>query len=234
MVVPGPSAPVAAVDEELQRLTVSLRATARRGRRFSWFSWGYLFAVYVGQTLSGILILLLFLSGPVNGAAISDGVLVGLAFTPAIALLALAVREVFVGRRETYGSWERLRVTRPATGFPEEVGWVANVQEAQRMISQTKNDLDWSFLPLALGTIGFGLIGFNELLVGSLSSLTTAYPWLILLPEALAFATTLLLVPFYYAVRDWVVSYQELLDREVRELTRLESEFLWRFTGAPV
>jgi hypothetical protein len=41
----------------------------------------------------------------------------------------------------------------------------------------------------------------------------------------------MLLVPLYFVARSWVRSYQARLDREVGELSRLEAEFLWRFTG---
>ena len=41
------------------------------------------------------------------------------------------------------------------------------------------------------------------------------------------------MIPLYLLAREWIASYQTLLDREVGELSRLEAEFLWRFTGTP-
>ena len=236
--VPTPTGPpVAAVDLELGRLSESLRRAARHGRRLSWFSWGFVLLTPLGFVLLVVLSIAAFNAAASGSSFLSTGGLlawaVPVAFAPSFASLALAVREFLLARRETYDGWSSLVSADTPPASQSEGGWVAAVQQAQKTVTHIKNETELSFLPLVLGVLSLGVLAFETLLSPVLATAAVGDPGLILVAPLGGLALCVLLVPFYLSAKDWVESYQTLLDQQVRGLSQLEAEFLWRFTGTP-
>jgi len=214
---------IAALQGQMTDLVRRVRGVARRSNRFSWLSWGFLYALYFGLVF-GVLIGVAY---PTFGAALGDGLL-SLCFLPALALLALSLRELFFGRRE--GLEPGLPPNATWVGIPVEPapGWTEMVQQSQQLITRAKNEVDFSFLPLCLGALGFGaFLGFGllRLVAPSIGG------WLGILDLVVPIPFVLLVWPLYRTGRRWIGGYQSFLDRQVREFSRLESEFFWQFAG---
>ncbi len=223
---------MAAIQGQLTRLGDSIRVAARRSRRFSWFSWGFVFAL-VGGYLLGAVLGLLF---PVVTTTITDGGtsttttfpvwIIPVALLPAIVVLALAVREAILGRREGLQISSPPNPAAPQGPLVESAGWTEQVRQSQQLITHMKNETEISFLPLFLGTLGLA-----EVLVGEAIAASSAGTLTILLVPLVAVPFLLPLVPLYWVTRQWIRGYQAILNRHVGELTRLESDFFARFAG---
>ncbi|MGA8604291.1 MAG: hypothetical protein WB788_04405 [Thermoplasmata archaeon] len=221
-------------DSSIQGIGIHLSAAAgridlaaRRSRRFSWYCWGFLFGTYAGLLVFSILATLFQV---VTTTTTSQGVSVTTTYpwwilpvsaAIPVALLLLAVREVVLGRRE-------LRMPPTSPGASElTLGWTETVQQCQRKITHAKSETEWSFVPLVLG-----LFSLAEICVFILSdSISPNGNITILIAPVVGLASLALLWALYRAARNWIGSYQGLLDRQVGELARLEAEFLWRFAG---
>ncbi|MGA8709843.1 MAG: hypothetical protein WB786_01230 [Thermoplasmata archaeon] len=120
-----------------------------------------------------------------------------------------------------------------ASPVGSELGWTETVQETQKRLSHAKSEVDVSILPIALGALGFGSIVSGLFLFPFLVAFGGGYFELLdlLLPVVFLVA---LVVPIYRSARRWIGPYQSLLDTYVRELSRLEAEFFWKFAGVPV
>jgi hypothetical protein len=213
-----------------------IRSGARRSRRFSWFCWLFVFAIFLGYALAtviGVLFPVVVTTQLGNGVETSSTFpwwTYPLSFSPAVVLLALAVREVLVGRSELRnGSAPSTFRKRKLAHVAEDPGWTGTVQRCQKMVTHAKNEVEFSFVPLVLGL--FSLVEFVALFVLSGLSLAGGAYWILAGP-AIALPALALLWPLYRAAKGWIASYQRLLDHHVGELARLEAEFLWRFAGA--
>lgn len=229
------SIPIAAVQSRLELLLVRIRAAAKRSRRFSWYSWGFLFAV-VGATVVFYVLLILqvtaFAAGPNSGASITNYLwLSPLALIPAFLLVALAVREIVLGNQEAS---ENASLPTPGTGEVtggSPLSWTEIVRQSQELLTHMKSETEVSFIPLFLG-----VLSLTEFLGGSLLSVLLANdssigPLGILLIYGVGVPFLLLLIPLYLSSRRWIRSYQSLLETQVGELSRLEGEFFTRFAG---
>ena len=211
---------------------------ARRSRRLSWLAWGFLYAAYGGLFVVSVLTVYfaIQITTTVPGGATSTTSVpplwaFPLAFAPALALLVWAVHELFAGRAATVAA---LRGTpRPDTlafvASNDVPGWTQQVVEAQKLLTTAKLETDWTFLPLGLGLLG--AVVNSVLALGTISGDGTLY---LLVAVAVGFglgATALYLL--YRVAREWIGGFQERLDRQVREVSALEAEFLWRFAGSP-
>lgn len=162
-------------------------------------------------------------SFPAWGAAVS--------LLPALVMLALAVRELLVGERESVPARVPSDASRPAGPEESAPGSVETVQQAQRLISHAKSETEFSFVPLFLGVYGAGALAGSEV-VGWLAPSAGAFT--VLVSSVVAVPCLLALWPLYRIANRWIGGLQRLLDRQVGELTRLETEFLWRFAGTAV
>jgi hypothetical protein len=232
--VSTPSAPsIAAVDRGLASFSDRIRGAARRSYWFSWLSWGFVFAVSACTVLLVLIDLEFAVTVTTTTASGTSTTTTGpwwglpVAVAPAVALLALAIRELLLARREEL-RWVAVGGspgTAPASA--SEGGWVTAVQQAQKTVTQIKNETEFSFLPLFLGMLGLGEIALGVSLSG-LNLGLFSFVWVI----GGAVPVCLLVVPLYLIARRWTRGYQALLDHQVSELSRLEAEFLWRFTGS--
>jgi len=223
------------VGSHLADLANRVRRLGERSRRFSWYSWGFLFLVYGGLTLASVIgYLFPQVTTTVSGNGISTSTTfpawdLPVSMLPAVALFVLAVREVILGRREARLD-RPIRSRRFATGsLPMVSNWTETVQQCQQKITHAKSDVEWSFLPLVLG--GFGIAQITIFALAQAASTSLMISFVVLEPLALVAALAVIL-PLYFASRHWVPEFQRQLDRQVGEVTRLEAEFLWRFGGA--
>jgi len=214
--IPADGPPIAAIDRELRSLSDRLNGAVRWSNWFSGLAWAFGIAVFVALIL------------PVqttNGTSSSSGPAYTLlaVLLAIIVLLALAVLALLLGRREALGG-ESPRASRSPASQSER-GWVVAVQQTQRMVTTTKQFAELSFLPLVLGTFVVGEWGISVLLRGtSLEAVSIPFG---IVPAAL------LGIVLYLATRQWIGRFQALLDHQVGELSRLEAEFIWRFSGTP-
>lgn len=142
--------------------------------------------------------------------------------------LALAIREIELGRHEGRTGASRVLPSRREAPSPPGAGWTELVQRSQQLITHMRSETETAFIPLILGTYGAGsFVGL--LLVWSLSSPSSQDTILLVYLFLLPFL--LLLVPFFLAVRRWARGYQARLDRQVRTLSQLEQAFFVRFAG---
>ena len=210
---------------------------ARRSRRFSWFCWGFLFGAYGGIALLSILAVLFPVVVTTTNLNVTLTTTTSpwwdlpLSASPGIVLLALAVREAILGRREAD---QGTSVPTPLTASQAEgtsAGWTETVQRCQQRVTHAKSEVEWSFVPLVLGWFAFielyfyFLVQYSSLSTGNLPIDTFFGP-------AIAFASLIVLWPLYRFAKGWIAGYQLLLNQQVGELSKLEAEFLWRFTGA--
>jgi len=230
---PGGAPPIVdAVRSQLGRA----RAVARRSRRFSWLAWGSLFAMYGG--LAVFVVLGLHFSTVVTttlpGGGTSTSTVLPLwvypvGATPPAVVFALAIRELFVARRESRGP----PPPSPPGEESDSPGWTVQAVESQKLLERAKGETEMSFLPLAFGFLGAG--GLAGTLVGArlLTASSSGAAVAVLPPTVGALLAVGLLWPLYAYARDWIGDCQKELEREVREVARLEAEFLWRFAGTP-
>jgi len=232
----GNPATITGISRHLSTLADRVDRMARRSRRFSWYSWGFLFLTYGGYALVAVLAALF---PQVTTTVTNNGVSTSSTFPewalpvgmmPALLVLALAVRELIVGRREAQVG-RPTRSGRAALGpEPQPPIWTETVQQCQQKISHAKSEVEWSFFPLAFGSLGIGELVISYLTQASGITLPLVY---VVLGPLLALAPTLALtLSLYFASRRWVPEFQKELNRQVGEVTRLEAEFLWRFAGA--
>jgi hypothetical protein len=231
----APKLATESIDRGLATLSERIRRAARRSYRFSWFAWGFVFSIGLSVTLFALIGLYFAVTVttmiPGGGTSSSTGDpvwAIPVALLPPVVLLALAVRELVVARREGLrGTPPAVPATHPPASQTEG-GWVAAVQQAQKTVTHMKNETEFSFVPLVLG--GFTVGGLAALFLPA----SGAYGWYLVGEFALGIGAALALVlPLYVLARRWIAGYQSLLDRQVGELSRLEAEFLWRFTGTP-
>jgi hypothetical protein len=228
---PANTLSVTGIGNHLSDLEGRIRALSRRTRRFSWLSWGLLFAVYLGVAVWAIIaVYVTFAIASGGGTATTSAwwdVLV--LFIPGGVLLYFVVREAVMGRREfSRGTTAPSPGDRPEPE-PGSAGWTETVQRCQQRLTHAKSEVEWSFVPLVLGwfaLVEFAAAGVQSVLVPWGNSIFT------LVDPVVAIGALLLLWPLYRYAREWVAEYQRLLDRQVGELSKLEAEFLWRFTGA--
>lgn len=211
---------------------------ARHSRRASWLAWGFLYAAW-GGFLVLVLTWLWFTTTTTtfgSGGTMTTVVpppdwWIPVPFLPAAVLLLWAVSEIFAGRAASRAAIRGARAVSDPRDLPREpVGWTQQVVEAQKLLTAAKMETDWTFLPLAMGLLG-GTLALDEGVfdaVGGLAS--TVQLGLIVVGVALvSFALYLL----YRVAREWVGGFQAHLDRQVRDVSALEAEFLWRFAGTP-
>ena len=226
----------AGIGQHLSDLAARIQQVARRSRRFSWYSWGFLFvcfgSVYLASYL-GSLYAVTVTTSTLGGVSVYTTLpwwtpLVGLA--PPLAVLALGVREVVLGRRESERETASANSTQRATAEESPPNWTEVVQQNQKALTHSKSEVEWSFVPLILGFFGAVEVAI-ELIVQMLPPSPNPAIWVLVGP-AIALPSLAMLWPLYRVARRWVGSFQTLLDRQVGEITRLEAEFLWRFGGA--
>jgi hypothetical protein len=232
---PSPGArSVAAAQGELGESRRRVDSQVRRGHRFSWFAWGFLFALALGEVLLVVIELLypmVTTTVTVNGTSTtSTAPLWGpfVAFAPAVVILGLAIRELVVGRREAADTSRRAPPTRTDTSAAPP--WIEEVRVAQQRLTKTASEIEWSFVPLVLGFIGLAELAL--VFVGNVSGLG-GFADAIFLPSLGGLVIGVLpLWPLYRLAKQWIRADQERLEIQSRELARLEAEFLWRFSGA--
>ncbi|HXY46376.1 MAG TPA: hypothetical protein VEG66_02900 [Thermoplasmata archaeon] len=223
------------LNQHLASLDGRVGSMARRSRRFSWLSWGFLFATYLGVFLwaiIGILFPVVTVTTLTGGGTSTTTTFPWWDFpvlsVPPVAMLAFAFRELFLGRRET-----SKRTNGPIGNDPKEfggyaAGWTGTVQRCQQRITHAKSEVEWSFVPIVLGWFSFvwiGLAALESVLAPGIG------PVAVLLFPLVGLASIVLLYPLYRYAKGWIAQYQELLNRRVGELSKLEAEFLWRFAG---
>jgi len=214
----------------------AIRRLAVRCRRFSWFSWGFLFAVYLGGTLVGILSLLfpvVVTTVTTYGTSTTTSTpwwayLVG--FVPPVVLLTLTVRELVLGLRESRAGVPAPLLAGTGSGALDSMSWTESVRQAQQTLTSSRSDVEWSFVPLVLGTLGFASLTLGEFL--ALFTTTVGGIWIIL-PLVIGVPFLTLFWPFHRAALRWINVYQDRLSRQGKELSALENEFFWRFAGIP-
>ena len=232
----APLSIIAGVQDGLRELATRVRAATWRSNRFSWFAWGFLFAVAASEALI-VLFLLLFPVVTTTTTSLGSSSTTTVPFwalpvalTPAVLTLGLAIRELLLARREAQGAPLSRFAPRPDAEELADPGWTLLVQKAQQRITQAKSETDWSFVPILLGGLGFAelVIGNAVLVFGLFSNLSI--PLIFIIP-ATAAVSLVLFWPLYRVARRWIRGYQTLLDRQVGDLSQLESDFLWRFVG---
>lgn len=213
-----------------------IQQVARRSRRFSWYSWGFLIVSLVSFSLAPIV-------GSYYPTTVTTTTLtsvsyyttlpwwvVPLGLAAPLTLVALAVREVALGRRESraepVGPSSAIRTTTDE-GPPN---WTEVVQRSQKMLTHSKSEVEWSFVPIVLGFVG--AVGWLFDMADQLLPPTANNAQWVFYGPVVALPLLALLWPLYRAAREWIGAYQSLLDRQVGEISRLEAEFLWRFGGA--
>lgn len=222
---------IAVLQRQLGTLAQRIQQAARRSRRLSWLSVSYIIATTVGVGVAFTVEIWLLISGltmgPVSPLYYTWPFIV--AAIPPVGIAFLAAREVRLGLRE---AGEPLQPPPNATPVKPEggtVGWTEAVQQSQQRITHMKAETQFSLVWFFLGTFGLATTEGGVVLSQFASSQTSLGPFAFILVYVLAFAFLLLLIPFYLATRDWIRTYQDLLDWEVNGLTQLESEFFTRF-----
>jgi hypothetical protein len=232
---PLDGASIAGIGRHLSALEGGIRSGAQHSRRFSWYAWTFLFVVYVCLVLLSVIGFLFAVTTTTtssNGSVSTTTTFPWwdplVSAVPALVVLALAVREILRGRREQRGEAAPRRAGDSETTLQSSPSWTETVQQCQQMVTHAKNEVEWSFLPLVLGL--FSLVELLSFGFQSTLSPNLGAAWVLVGPLT-ALPALALLWPLYRAARHWVVGYQSLLDRQVGELSRLEAEFFWRFTG---
>lgn len=221
-----PAGSIAALLHRLTSFQDLLRSAARRSWRFSWFSWGFLFAVVIGEGV-GSLLAFFSLAAAASGASSSPTILVWIypvSILPSVVLLALSVREILLGRREARTGESPIRPSAREAPSSPGAGWTEVVQRSQQLLAQMRSEAEVAFVPLILGGFTAMTLVASLLLAGFVAS-DAFLVFLAVIPFLL------LLIPFYLAVRGWIRGYQTVLDRQVGSLSGLEQEFFTRFAG---
>lgn len=229
----GPS--FADIGGHLSTLDGRTQALARRSRRFSWFCWAFLFAVYASLLLYAYIaaafavVTTTTTAYGTSSSSVTPWWALPVSAIPGIALLSLAVREALLGDRDAdRGAVATVRASRP-TPDATAAGWTETVQHCQQRVTHAKSEVEWSFVPLVLGWFAF----VELYVIFLLQYISTTIPALaVFVGPAIAFGSLIVLWPLYRFAKEWVRGYQLLLDQQVGELSKLEAEFLWRFAGA--
>ena len=225
--------PIDRLNGRLRQLDAGIQRSVRRSRRISWFAWGFLFAAG-GEYLVPILADVYGYAG--SGFMSFPGwALVGLA--PAVVLVTLAIRELWIG------SGEAVRFSAGERVFPETAGAAADLagvsfralQEDQKRISSVRGELEVSMIPLVLG--GFGALEIPTALVLEYvlgSNLPSGGEFYLLLFPLLPLLVVGLVVWLLWSLAKlWVAQYQTGLDDQVLRMISFEGEFFGRFAGPP-
>lgn len=225
------SVSVATLQGQLSALAQHIQAAARRSRRLSWLSVGYIVAAAAGVGLAYTIELLILITTPLSSHTSPISFQWPFLVAPIVplALAILAVREVVLGLRE--GEEPLVPSTASSSVAPVSgaSGWTEMVQQSQQLITHMKSETQFSFVWFVLGTFGLSSTVGSVVLSMFTSSQSSLGAFTFLLTYVLAFSFLFLLIPFYIAASDWIRNYQELLDWEVNGLSRLEAEFFTRF-----
>ncbi len=216
------------------------RELRRRGTRFSWWCWGFLFALWAGVFVVAFALAffpVVTTTTTATGTATSTEPPLWaypLAAPAPVLMLVLALRELRAGRRAADRVARGLDPGVPAD--PSDTGgWTEQLVEAQRLVTTAKSEVEWSILPVAIGllTAGTAVGEFLEMVLvaagGALASVEVLGVFIELIGAAVAIVGSVLI---WRASRDWIRGFQGFLDREARDFSQLEAEFLWRFTGS--
>lgn len=234
--MPG-SQPEGSMDSLQGRLRAfqnQVRAAARRSWFFSWYSWGFLFAGILGLGLGAVLASLFpvvtttYTQTGSSTTVTTPFWVYPVSLFPSPVLLALAIREVVLGRREARTGVSRALPSRREAPSPPGAGWTELVRRSQQLITHMRSETVSGFIPLILGVYGAGGLLASVLLFPFLA---VSFQAAILMVYVLPLPLLLLLIPFYLAVREWTRIYQDVLDWQVGSLSRLEQEFYVRFAG---
>ena len=226
---------IAEVGDHLTGLDARTSSLERRSRRFSWYSWLFLFATFTSFLLYGVLAnafevttTTVSASGITVTVAVPWWVL-DVSLSPALAFVVLAIREVVLGRRETGSPTGPVGV--PGAGDPtgSPLNWTEVVQRCQKRVSHSKSEVEVAFVAWVLGLFTLAEFYASSVLVNDYPGLATSS---ILVGPIVGLCSLVLLWPLYRYAKRWVAADQTVLDRQVGELSRLEAEFLWRFAGA--
>lgn len=223
---------MAAAQAQLEETGRQVARVARRGRRIVLYDWSALVALGLGS----LLITLLFDLAPTLDTTTGAGTAVTTvpawapiaSAAPAIALLAMAVREILVGRRETLGH----RPVAPNAPTIFDVGtpsWIGGVREVQEAIARTARSIEWSFVPFALGVISLAVYLASSYLGGGLPG---SVGDLLIAPALGLLASVVPLWLTYRAAKQWTRAFQDGVEHQVEDMSLLEAEFLGRFAGA--
>jgi hypothetical protein len=225
---------ITAVQGQLTTLVERIRGAARRSWRFSWYSWGVIFA-WIGGFMAAFVFGLLFpvvtTTVTANGTSTTTTFPVWVyvfGFIPPLVVLVLAVREVVEGRREGLEGYVPSNPRAPVLPSEGPSGWTEMVRESQQLITHMKNETEISFLPLFIGVLGMSELGSAVMLVPLLGF---SYPLSFLWTYLVAVPFLLLLIPLYVSCGRWIRGYQTMLDQQVGGLSRLEAEFFSRFAA---
>lgn len=226
---PGERLSITEIEGQLSTVRDRVRSTARGSRRFYWLSWGYLIGT-VGAAIASYFISIQLLvqnagTGASSGNAYPFWGLV-LPLIPAFGLLALAIGQLWVGYRGSRTGFTSSPEGRVSASAPvDDMTWTELVQRAQKDLTQARGHAVSGFIPLLLGT----LVLCGSSVAYQSSGIAFGVTYAVFVPEV-GLVLLLALLPLYLVARRWVARYQSLLDREVGELSRLESEFRSRFT----
>ncbi len=236
---PNPELPssgsIADLQGQLATLAQRIQSAARRSRRLSWLSVGYIVAVGVGFALAFFVELLLFLAS--SGSPASTTTLVSafcIAVIPPLVVAVFAVREVLLGRREAKEPCPPSRTESSRAPVSGMTGWTETVQQSQQVLTHMRHETEWSFVWFILGSLFLSITVAGFVLLPFVSSLTSLGLYSVVPIYVVAFAFLLLLIPFYLVAREWIGEYQDELDWEVNGLSRLEAEFFTRFATLAV
>ena len=229
-----PEGSVDSLQGRLRAFQSQVRAAARRSWFFSWYSWGFLFAGILGLGLGAVLasmfpvVTTTYTQTGSSTTVTTPFWVYPVSLFPSPVLLALAIREVVLGRREARTGVSRVLPSRREAPSPPGAGWTELVRRSQQLITHMRSETGSAFIPLILGVFGAASILASFLL---LSFLSVSFQAVVLLDYVVPLPFLLLLIPFYLAVREWTRSYQNVLDWQVGSLSRLEQEFFVRFAG---
>jgi hypothetical protein len=211
---------------------------ARRSRRLSWLSWGFLYASWggFGVLLAFMVFFAVTTTSTVPGGGVNTTTMPPLwgypiAFAPTILLLGWALHELFAGRSAGRAA---IRGASPSPLPPgdrdDSPGWTQQVVDAQKLLTAAKLETDWSFFPLAIGLLGWAA-AVATAVFAPLGGAASLYALVTIAVGVGVGGLALYLL--YRVAREWIGGFQDHLDRQVREVSALEAEFLWRFAGTP-
>lgn len=233
---PDPESPssgsITALQGQLAALARRIQSAARRSRRLSWLSVGYIIAVVVGFALAAYIELWSFFIS--SGSPTSTTSFLWpyyIVAVPPLVIAGFAVREVLLGRGEAKEPPSPSAVESSEAPVSGMTGWTELVQQSQQRLTHMRHETEWSFVWFIFGSLSMSTALAGFVLSPLASSQTSLGPYVFVLIYIVAFAFLLLLIPFYLAARDWIRDYQDELDWEVSGLSRLEAEFFTRFAG---
>jgi hypothetical protein len=225
------------IQEHVVGLSRQIREAARQSRLFSWYSWGFVFAVFIGEGVWVVLGLLFpvvtttLQPGGGSSTNFSPPVWgIPVAFAPCLLLLALAMRELWKGRQSTRSPGGASAPPLSAGVSDEPAGWTETVRQSQQLLTHAKNEVEFSFLPLVVGFLAiFELVA---LAITTVVAPASNFAFGVVAP-IVTIPFLFLLYPLYRVAQRWIGHFQSLLEKEAKGLTQLESDFYWRFAGAP-